>query len=129
MPHLQGTMRLYMDNFNASFNLVEKSRNGPVVIKRHSPPAPHCDRGMRRERVCSGAMAAPVECRGTSDPVVLLHIISHARSDPASFLPPKPRPIPGTVGLERPSTSPPDRWQKGQGVAGRVPWGRAPRTW
>ena len=39
IAHLHGAMRLYMNYFQPSFKLWEKTRNGSVVTKRYSPPA------------------------------------------------------------------------------------------
>ena len=36
---LHGAMRLYVDYFQPSFNLMEKTRHGSAMIKRYSPPA------------------------------------------------------------------------------------------
>ena len=35
-------MRLYVNYFQPSFKLMEKTRHGSVVIKRYSPPATPC---------------------------------------------------------------------------------------
>ena len=42
IAHLHGAMRLYVNYFQPSFKLMEKTRNGSAVIKRYSPPATPC---------------------------------------------------------------------------------------
>ena len=44
MAHLYGAMRLYVNHFQPSFQLLERNREGGSVKKRYSPPATPCDR-------------------------------------------------------------------------------------
>ena len=44
MAHLYGAVRLYVNFFQPSFQLLTKSRNGGSVTKRYSKPATPCDR-------------------------------------------------------------------------------------
>ena len=44
MAYLYGVVRLYVNYFQPSFKLVEKTRDGASVLKRYSPPATPCDR-------------------------------------------------------------------------------------
>ena len=57
IAHLHGAMRLYVNYFQPSFKLVEKTRHGSAVIKRYSPPATPCDRMLQHEAVSAGAKA------------------------------------------------------------------------
>ena len=57
IAHLHGAMRLYVNYFQPSFKLVEKTRNGSAVTKRYSPPATPCDRVIHHEAVSAGAKA------------------------------------------------------------------------
>ena len=36
--HLHGAVRLYVNYFQPSYQLIEKTRNGSAVTKRYSPP-------------------------------------------------------------------------------------------
>ncbi len=51
MAHLYGAMRLYVNHFQPSFQLLERSREGGSVKKRYSPPATPCDRLLWRDDV------------------------------------------------------------------------------
>ena len=51
IAHLHGVMRLYVNYFQPSFKLMEKTRHGSAVIKRYSPPATPCDWVIRHEAV------------------------------------------------------------------------------
>ena len=77
MAHLYGAVRLYVNYFQPSFQLLTKSRNGGSVTKRYSKPATPCDRlldrddvseetklGLRKSpiRVGSGVVAAHHTC-------------------------------------------------------------------
>ena len=53
-----GVMRLYVNYFQPSFKLVEKTRNGSVATKRYSPPATPCDRVIRHEAVSAGTKSS-----------------------------------------------------------------------
>ena len=129
IAHLHGVMRLYVNYFQPSFKLMEKTRNGSVVTKRYSPPATPCDRVMRHDAVSAEAKAALSERRATLDPVALLHAIREAQSALAALVSPELRPTPRGESLERFLARLPDRWRKEhQQVAGK-PRARAPHTW
>ena len=51
MAHLYGAMRLYVNHFQPSFKLLDKSRDGGTVRKRYEKPATPCDRLLRRDDV------------------------------------------------------------------------------
>ena len=72
MAHLYGAVRRYVNYFQPSFKLVEKTRHGSRVVKRYSPPATPCDRLMRHDAVSVEMMAALREYRVKLDPVALL---------------------------------------------------------
>ena len=50
IAHRHGVMRLYVNYFQPSFKLVEKTRNGSVTTTRYSPPATPCDRVIQHGR-------------------------------------------------------------------------------
>ena len=129
MAHLHGVMRLYVNYFQPSFKLMEKTRNGSSVIKRYSPPATPCDRVMRHDTVSAGTKAALSERRATLDPVALLHAIREAQSALAAIVSPELRPTPRGESLERFLARLPDRWREEHQHAEGKPRARAPRTW
>ena len=129
IAHLHGAMRLYINYFQPSFKLMEKTRNGSAVIKRYSPPATPCDRVIRHEAVSSQAKAALAERRATLDPVALLHTIREAQSALAAIVSPEIRPTPRGESLERFLTRLPDRWLAEQEQVDRKPRVKPPRHW
>ena len=129
IAHLHGAMRLYVNYFQPSFKLVEKTRNGSVTTKRYSPPATPCDRVIRHEAVSAGTKAALSERRATLDPVALLHAIREAQSALAAIVSPELRLTPQGESLERFLARLPDRWREEQDHADRKPRARAPRSW
>ena len=128
IAHLHGAMRWYVNYFQPSFKLVEKTRYGSAVIKRHNPPATPCDRALSHETVSAEARAILAERRATLDPVALLHTIREAQSALAAIVSPELRPTPRGESLERFLTKLPDRWCEEQEHIDREPRARAPRT-
>ena len=43
MAHLYGALRLYVNFFQPSFKLIDKTRDGATTVKRYSPPTTPCD--------------------------------------------------------------------------------------
>ena len=129
MAHLYGAVRQYVNYFQPSFKLVEKTRHGSRVVKRYSPPATPCDRVMRHEAVSAEAKAALSERRATLDTVALLHVIREAQSALAAIVSPELRPTPRGESLERFLARLPDRWREEQEHAEGKPRARAPHTW
>ncbi len=102
MAHLYGAVRQYVNYFQPSFKLVEKTRHGSRVVKRYSPPATPCDRLMQHDAVSVEMKAALSQYRVKLDPVALLHAIREAQSAlAAGYIPRNPahsqRREPGTV--------------------------------
>ena len=135
IAHRHGVMRRYVNYFQPSFKLVEKTRNGSAVTKRYSPPATPCDRLMQHDAVSAGTKAALSErraafCSSSSvDPVALLHAIREAQSALAVIVSPELRPTPRSESLQRFLARLPDRWREQQEHADRKPRARAPRSW
>ena len=89
IAHLHGAMRLYVNYFQPSFKLVDKTRHGSTVIKRYSPPATPCDRVLQHEAVSAAAKAKLGERQATLDPMALLHNIREAQSALAAIVSPE----------------------------------------
>ena len=51
MAHLYGAMRLYVNHFQPSFQLLERTRDGGTVKKKYGTPATPCDRLLWRDDV------------------------------------------------------------------------------
>ena len=94
IAHLYEAVRRYVNYCQPSFKLVEKTRHGPRVIKRYSPPATPCDRLMQHDAVSVEMKAALSEYRVKLDPVALLHAIRKAQSALAAVRVPKSGPLP-----------------------------------
>ena len=129
IAHLHGRVRLYVNYFQPSFKLMEKTRNGSAVTKRYSPPATPCDRVMQHEGVSAEAKVRLSELRATLDPVELLHSIREAQSALESIVSPELRPTPRGESLERFLAKLPDRWLEEQEHTCRKPRVKSPRTW
>ncbi len=75
LAHLYGAMRLYVNYFQPSFQLLAKSRNGSSVTKRYSKPATPCERLLERDDVSEETKRMLRKSRLELDPVSLLHSI------------------------------------------------------
>ena len=129
IAHLHGAMRLYVNYFQPSFKLMEKTRNGSVVTKRYNSPATPCERVLQHEAVGAETRARLDERRARLDPVALLHSIRETRSALAAIVSPEVRPTPRGESLERFLAKLPDRWRQDEKAASRPEKVRAPRTW
>ena len=129
IAHLHGAMRLYVNYFQPSFKLIEKTRNGSVVTKRYSSPATPCERVIQHEAVGAETGAILNERRARLDPVALLHSIRETQSALASIVSPEVRPTPRGESLERFLARLPDRWRQDEDAASRPKKVRDPRTW
>ena len=112
MAHLYGAVRRYVNYFQPSFKLVEKTRHGSRVVKRYSPPATPCDRLMQHDAVSVEMKAALSEYRVQLDPVALLHAIREAQSALATVTFPAIRPTPSGESLEQFLAKLPDWWRQ-----------------
>ena len=80
MAHLYRAIRRYMNYFQPSFKLLEKTRDGATVVKRYSPPATPCDRLMQHDAVNEEIKEALRQRQAMLNPVALLHTIREAQS-------------------------------------------------
>ena len=129
IAHLHGAVRLYVNYFQPSFKLMEKTRNGSVVTKRYSSPATPGERVMQHEAVGAETRAILNERRARLDPVALLHSIRETLSALAAIVSPEVRPTPRGESLEQFLAKLPDRWRQDELEASRPEQVRAPRTW
>ena len=75
MAHLYSAVRLYVNYFQPSFQLLAKNRNGGSVTKHYSNPATPCDRLLDRDDVSDEIKHRLRKSRSELDPVSLLHSI------------------------------------------------------
>ena len=80
MAHLYGAIRLYVNHFQPSFQLLERSRDGGSVKRRYKRPATPCDRLLWRDDVSEDTKMMVKSSRAELDPVSLLHTIREAQS-------------------------------------------------
>ena len=129
MAHLYGAERRYVNYFQPSFKLVEKTRHGSRVVKRYSLPATPCDRLMRHDAVSVEMKAALSEYRGKLDSVALLHAIRETQSALAAVTSPEIRPTPSGESLEQFLAKLPDLWRQDAAHTSRERRVQPPRTW
>ena len=129
IAHLYEAVRRYVNYFQPSFKLVEKTRHGPRVVKRYSPPATPCDRLMQHDAVSVEMQAALSEYRVKLDPVALLHAIRKAQSALAAVTCPEIRPTPSGESLEQFLAKLPDLRRQDAAHTSRKRRVQPPRTW
>ena len=78
MAYLYGALRLYVNYFQPSFKLIDKTRDGSTTVKHYSQPATPCDRLVQHDATGADLKASLEEYRTGLDPVLLLHTIREA---------------------------------------------------
>ena len=79
MAHLYEALRRYVNFFQPSFKLIDKTRDGATTVKRYSQPTTPCDRALSHQAVNLKAKALLARNRATLDPVASLHTIREAQ--------------------------------------------------
>ena len=129
LAHLYGAMRLYVNYFQPSFQLLAKSRNGSSVTKRYSKPATPCERLLEHDDVSEETKRMLRKSRLELDPVSLLHSIRESQSALAAVGSPKPGSKPDAESLESFLNRLPDLWRQGEVRPTHTRMARGPRTW
>ena len=80
MAYLYEALRLYVNFFQPSFKLIDKTRDGATTVKRYTQPATPCDRLIQHDATGDELKALLNEYRAGLDPVLLLHTIREAQS-------------------------------------------------
>jgi hypothetical protein len=75
LARLYAAARLFVNFFQPSFNLIEKSREGATVRKRYDAPAPPCQRLLSDSRTPEAERLKLIALQDRIDPVSLLHEI------------------------------------------------------
>ncbi len=114
LAHLYGAVRLYVNYFQPSFKLVEKTRDGARVTKRYDKPATPCDRLLEHGSVSVEIKDRLRENRTRLDPVALLHTIRQAQSALVAVASPEGQAAPSQEGLEHFLSQLPDLWRLGE---------------
>ena len=114
MAHLYGAMRLYVNHFQPSFQLLERSRDGGSVKKRYSTPATPCDRLLWRDDVSEETKTMLRDSRAELDPVSLLHTIRQAQSALSAINATDSASVPSRESLEHFLSSLPELWRQGE---------------
>jgi len=72
LAHLYASVRLFVNFFQPSFKLAEKTRDGARVRKRHHPPATPCQRLLADPRTTAAVRDRVTALKAGLDPVRLL---------------------------------------------------------
>ena len=129
MAHLYGAVRLYVNYFQPSFQLLAKSRNGGSVTKRYSKPATPCDRLLDRNDVSEEIKRRLRKSRSELDPVSLLHSIRESQSALAAVGSVESGRTPDGESLESFLSQLPDLWRQGEVRPTHARRARAARGW
>ena len=101
MAHLYGALRLYVNFFQPSFKLIDKTRDGATTVKHYSQPTTPCDRLIQHDATSYEMKDALKEYRARLDPVLLLHTIREAQSALVAATDPEVRETPTGESLSR----------------------------
>lgn len=129
LAHLYGAVRLYVNYFQPSFKLLEKTRNGAKVTKRYDKPATPCDRLLSHDTVRVEIKDALREQRAKLDPVALLHNIREAQATLAALASPERLVAPTRESLEQFLSKLPGLWRLGEVRPTHSPRPKRQRTW
>ena len=80
MARLYEALRRYVNFFQPSFKLIDKTRDGATTVKHYSQPTTPCDRLIQHDATRDEMKDALKEYRARLDPVLLLHTIREAQS-------------------------------------------------
>ena len=129
MAHLYGALRLYVNFFQPSFKLIDKTRDGATTVKHYSQPTTPCDRLIQHDATSDEMKDALKEYRARLDPVLLLHTIREAQSALAAATSPEVRETPSGESLSRFFAKLPSLWRHGEARLTHAARVRSPRPW
>ncbi len=112
MAYLYGALRLYVNCFQPSFKLIEKTRDGSTTVKRYSLPTTPCDRLIQHDATSDDMRAALIQYRARLDPVLLLHTIREAQSALVAATAPGVRETPSGESLSKFLAKLPRLWRQ-----------------
>ena len=129
MVHLYGALRLYVNFFQPSFKLIDKTRDGSTTVKHYSQPATPCDRLIQHDATGAELKDLLNEYRAGLGPVLLLHTIREAQSALVATTSPDVRETPQGESLERFLAKLPNLWRQGEARPTHTARARSPRHW
>ena len=129
LVQLYRTLRLYVNYFQPSFKLLEKTREGSATFKRYSPPATPCDRLLQHQAVSDEAKEQLTRLRASLDPVALLHAIREAQAALVAVSSPDHGDPAQQKSLDQFLSQLPTLWQQGENRPTHAPRNRGPRHW
>ena len=129
MAHLYRGLRLYVNFFQPSFKLIDKTRDGATTVKHYSQPTTPCDRLIQHDETSDEMRAALNEYRARLDRVFLLHAIREAQSALVVATAPEVRETPTGESLERFLAKLPRLWRQGEVRPTHAARVRSPRHW
>ena len=129
LVQLYQKLRLYVNYFQPSFKLLEKSREGSATVKRYSPPATPCDRLLQHQAVTDETKEQLTQHRVSLDPVALLHSIREAQAALVALSSPDHGEPAQQESLEQFLSQLPTLWQQGENRPTHAPRTRGPRHW
>ena len=129
MAHLYGALRRYVNFFQPSFKLIDKTKDGATTVKHYSQPTTPCNRLIQHDTTSAGMTGALNEYRARWDPVLLLHTIREAQSALVAATAPEVRETPSGEGLDRFLTKLPSLWRQGEVRPTHAARVSSPRHW
>ena len=129
MAHLYEAVRRYVNFFQPSFKLIDKTRDGATTVKHYSQPTTPCDRLIQDDTTSDGMKDALNEYRARLDPVLLLHTIREAQSALVAATAPEVRETPSGESLDRFLTKLPSLWRQGEVRPTHTARVSSPRHW
>jgi len=126
---LYQAVRLFVNYFQPSFKLLEKTREGAKVRKRYSAPATPCDRLLAHPSVDESAKEQLKTERLTLDPLDILHRARDAQAALAALGSPDPTHGPGKESLDKFLAQLAELWRSGEPRATHRKAGTKPRDW
>ena len=129
MAHLYGALRRYVNFFQPSFKLIDKTRDGATTVKHYSQPTTPCDRLMQHDATRDEMKDVLKEYRVRLDPVLLLHTIREAQSALVATTAPEVRETPTGKSLEYFLAKLPRLWRQGEVRPTHAARVRGPRHW
>ena len=122
-------VRRYVNFFQPSFKLIDKTRDGATTVKHYSQPTTPCDRLIQHDTTSDGMKDALNEYRARLDPVLLLHTIRAAQSALVAATAPELRETPSGESLDRFLTKLPSLWRQGKVRPTHAARVSSPRHW
>ena len=129
MAHLYEALRRYVNFFQPSFKLIDKTRDGATTVKHYSQPTTPCDRLIQHDATRDEMKDALKEYRARLDPVLLLHTIREAQSALAAATAPEVRETPTGESLEYILAKLSRLWRQGEVRPTHAARVRGPRHW